>query len=191
MAIGQPAKVLRIVRRFEPPPERVFDAGIDPGIAGRRLFTGPTSESRAADLDARVGGRWTTADVRDGITSTAIGEYAEIDRPRRLAFTFEMPQFDPNADRVTAEIAPDGAGRGLTLTQEGIGIDEELDQLPPDAIGDSASGWGSMFGGRAAAQGQGRAGNSDARRCGPISNLAGNLTASGWGSGRDRSTSWG
>lgn len=145
MAIGGPASSLRIVRRFDAPPERVFDAWIDPAIAGRWLFTGPTSESHATSMEVRIGGRWTITDVRDGVTYTAIGEYVEIDRPRRLVFTFEMPQFSPNADRVTVEIVPDRSGCVLTLTQEGIDIAGELEQLPPGATGDSASGWGSMF----------------------------------------------
>lgn len=48
----------------------------------------------------------------------AEGEYLEIDRPRRLVFTFRMPQFSDSEDRVVVEIAPLEEGCELTLTQE-------------------------------------------------------------------------
>jgi len=79
------------------------------------------------------------------------GEYLEIDRPRRLVFTFSMPQFSPNSDRITVEIAPDGDGCLLTFTQEGADIAEELRQLPPGAKVGSEQGWAEMFGRLAAA----------------------------------------
>jgi hypothetical protein len=72
--------------------ERVFDAWVNPGTAAKWLFTTPKSEWHNAEMDVRVGGRWTIVDRREGTDYKAIGEYLEIDRPRRLAFTFGMPQ---------------------------------------------------------------------------------------------------
>jgi uncharacterized protein YndB with AHSA1/START domain len=50
-----------------------------------------------------------------------MGAYEVIDRPRRLVFTFAVPQFDPTETRVTLDFAPlpDG-GCELTLTHEGV-----------------------------------------------------------------------
>jgi uncharacterized protein YndB with AHSA1/START domain len=127
---------LRMTRRLDASPERVFDAWLDPAVAGRWLFTTPGSESHSTDLDARVGGAWTIVDRRDGVDYRALGEYLEIDRPRRLIFTFGMPQFSDGFNRVTVEIAPDGEGALLTLTQEA---------LPPEAISALEEGWGAMF----------------------------------------------
>ncbi|HEX5689483.1 MAG TPA: SRPBCC domain-containing protein [Roseiflexaceae bacterium] len=138
-------RFLRISRRFEAAPERVFDAWLDPAMVRRWLFTMPTDEAYTAELDARVGGQWRITARRDGIDYTASGEYLQIDRPRRLAFTFEMLQFSPNTDRVTVDIAPDGDGCVLTLTQKGVDIAEELRQLPADTAGDSEAGWRLMF----------------------------------------------
>ena len=101
---------LRMSRRLDASPERVFDAWVDPKVAAKWLFTSPTSESHSTELDVRVGGGWTIIDRRDGVDYRAIGEYLEIDRPRRLVFTFGMPQFAEGFARVAVEIAADGTG---------------------------------------------------------------------------------
>lgn len=133
---------VQITRRFDAPPERVFDAWVDPKKAYRWLFTSPTSETHSTEMEARVGGKWSITDRRDGVDYTALGEYLEIDRPRRLLFTFGMPQFSPEFTRVIVEIAADGAGSILTLTQEGV----------PEAHAKATEeGWGKMFDGLEAA----------------------------------------
>jgi uncharacterized protein YndB with AHSA1/START domain len=127
---------LRMSRRFDATPERLFDAWTDPRVAHGWLFTGPESESHAVEMDLRVGGRWKIVDRRGGVDYTAIGEYLEIERPGRLVFTFGMPQFSPLFDKVTVEIAPDGDGATMTLSQEG---------LPPEHVPAARDGWVKMF----------------------------------------------
>jgi len=134
--MSETLQTLRIVRRFDATPERVFDAWIDPGRAGRWLFTTPASERHSTDLDVRVGGKWTIVDRRDGVDYTALGEYLEIDRPRRLVFSFGMPQFSPLSCSVTVEIVPDGDGCILILSQ--------LD-VAPAALKPTEAGWADMF----------------------------------------------
>ena len=129
-------ETLRITRRFNVAPERVFDAWIDPGRAGRWLFTTPTSERHNTELDVRVGGKWTITDRRDGVDYTALGEYLEIDRPRRLVFSFAMPQFSPLSCNVIVEIVADGDGCLLTLEQE---------SMAPAALEPTKAGWSDMF----------------------------------------------
>ena len=75
---------LRLTRRFDASPERLFEAWTEPNRASRWLFTTPTSEAHSAELDVRVGGRWTITDSRDGVDYRALGEYLEVERPRRL-----------------------------------------------------------------------------------------------------------
>src|SRR3569833_623760 len=100
----------RITRRFHYPPERLFDAWIDPNVAGRWLFTSQMSETHTTELDVRVGGKWTITARRDGSDYTATGEYLESDRPRRRVFSFSMPLFSPESCTVTVEIVPAGDG---------------------------------------------------------------------------------
>ncbi len=56
-----------------------------------------------------------------------------------------MPQFSPNRDTITVELAADGDGSVMTFTQAGVDIADELRQTPPDAESGSATGWGWMF----------------------------------------------
>lgn len=144
MAVDPP-RILRMTRRFEASPERVFDAWLDPPMVRKWLFASPAHESYVAKLDTRVSGKWTITARRAGTDYTGLGEYLEIDRPRRLAFTFAMPQFSPNSDRITVEIAPDGKGCLMTFTQEGVDIAGELQKLPPGQKGGTEQGWEEMF----------------------------------------------
>ncbi len=126
----------RVSRRFAASAERVFDAWTDPAMAGSWLFTTPASETHDTRLDARVGGAWTITDRRGGVDYTALGEYLEIDRPRRLVFSFAMPQFSDFIGKVVVEIAPDGAGCVLSLTQHGV---QPANRAPTE------KGWSDMF----------------------------------------------
>ena len=109
--------VVRVARRFSASPERVFDAFLDPAVAGRFLFATDTGEMVRVNIDARVGGRFVITERRAGEDVEHTGEYLEIDRPRRLVFTFGVLKYDPRYDRVTIEIAPADDGCELTLTQ--------------------------------------------------------------------------
>jgi Activator of Hsp90 ATPase homolog 1-like protein len=70
------------------------------------------------NLDPRVGGAFNFTDRRDGVDAEHIGEYLEIDRPRRLVFTFHTERDSTDLSRVTIEIVPRGSGCELTLIHE-------------------------------------------------------------------------
>ena len=129
-------KTLQITHYFEASPERVFEAWLDPELAGRWLFTTPQSIKHHTELDARVGGKFTISDWRDGEKYTAIGEYLEIDRPHRLVFRYGMPQFSEDFDRITVEFVAKAGGCEMTLTQTGMSTDGEKS---------AERGWGRMF----------------------------------------------
>ena len=96
----------------------MFDAWLDPAIARKFLFATATGQMVRAEIDPRVGGALTFVDHRDGEDVLHTGTYLEIDRPRRLVFTFLVPQYSADAATVEVNIVPDGDGCVLTLTQE-------------------------------------------------------------------------
>lgn len=112
---------VRAIHRYDAPPERVFDAWLDPKIAGRFLFATPTGQMVRAETDPRVGGRFTFTDRRPDMGDVEhVGTYIEIDRPRRLVFDFAVPAYEPTFTRITLDFVSAGSGTALTLTHEGV-----------------------------------------------------------------------
>lgn len=124
--------VVRVTHHFKATPERVFDAWLDPETAGKWLFATPTGQMVRVEIDAHVGGRFNIVDRRAGEDVEHTGEYLEIDRPRRLVFTFGVPKYSPLFNRVTIDIAASDAGCELTLTQENV---------PDEFLGGNKKGW--------------------------------------------------
>mgnify|MGYP002620079328 CR=1 FL=1 len=132
---------LQIVRRFVVSPETVFDTLTKPDDMRIWWNEGET----IFDIDLRVGGRWTIINRRGGEEYTATGEYLEVERPRRLKYTFAMPQFSPNSDTIAVEIEPEGDGCVVTFVQSGEDIANELTATPPGAVSGSEAGWQQGF----------------------------------------------
>lgn len=111
---------VRVTRRFEAAPERVFDAWLDPALVGKWMFGPELCEQEVVrmSVDPRVGGAFSFVVRRQGEQIDHTGEYLEIDRPRRLAFTWGVPKYSPDMARVTVDITPVDAGSELTLTHE-------------------------------------------------------------------------
>lgn len=140
-----PSKLhVKVTHRFSASAERVFDAWLDPARVGRWLFATPTGTVVRAEIDARVGGRFVIVDRRDGEDVEHTGEYLELERPRRLVFTFGVPKYSPDFDRVTVELAPQGMGCELTLTHE----------VTPQWAEGARGGWEGILAGLAAALGE-------------------------------------
>jgi len=131
---------VRVTRRFKASPERVFDAWLDPAKARQFLFATPTGQMLRVDIDARVGGRFLIVERREGEDLAHEGEYLEIDRPRRLRFTFGVLRYSKEYSRVCIDIVPLTGGCELTLTHEGV-LAGYADKTP--------EGWGMIFDGLA------------------------------------------
>jgi len=128
-----------VTHRYAASPERVFDAFLDVETARRFLFATATGEMITAEIEPRVGGRFTFTERRPDMGDVRhVGEYLEIDRPRRLVFTFGVPQFDARMTVVIIEIRPEGSGCELTLTNDGV---------PPDYAKRNHDGWSRILAG--------------------------------------------
>lgn len=123
---------VQVTRYFEASPERVFDAWLDPQKTGQWLFATPSGQMVRVEIDARAGGSFLFVDRRDGEDVEHAGEYIEIDRPRRLVFTFTVKKYSQESTRVSIDIVPQGTGCHLTLTHENV---------LPDYVSRTQAGW--------------------------------------------------
>lgn len=111
--------ILTITRDIAAPPERVFDAWLDPALARHFLFRTDAGEMVTCEIDARVGGRALIVERRDGVDAHHHLKFEAIDRPRRLVFLFAAdPAEEGEWTRVAIDIAANGARSTLTLTHE-------------------------------------------------------------------------
>ncbi len=115
-----PTVTVRVTRRFTSSAERVFNAWIDSSVAGKWLFATATGQIVKAETDPRVGGKFIFTDRRDGEDIEHVGEYLEIDRPRRLVFKFVVPKYTQIWTQVAIDLVPLASCCDLTLTHEGV-----------------------------------------------------------------------
>jgi uncharacterized protein YndB with AHSA1/START domain len=111
--------VARVTHRFATPSERVFDAWLEPAMIGKWMFGPALRDEQVLNiaLDRRVGGSFSFLVRRQGQDIDHIGEYLEIDPPRRLAFSWGTRQ-DAARSRVNIDIVAQDGGCELTLTHE-------------------------------------------------------------------------
>ncbi len=131
--LKQQPTAIRLTRRFRAPPRRVFDAWLDPGVAGRWLFATASRPMTEVEIDARVGGGFRLADRRNGASTEHHGRYVEIVPYRRLVFTLREER---RATRVTVEINRRRQGCELCLRHE---------NLPPERVHDTEARWSGML----------------------------------------------
>jgi uncharacterized protein YndB with AHSA1/START domain len=130
---------VKVHRRFRQPAEHVFDAWLDVRLARRFLFSTGTGEMMRCEIDPRVGGRFVLTDRRPDGDVEHTGQYLEIDRPRRLVFTFGIPAASPSFDVVTLEITPDSDG-GCTLR-----LSAQMQPEWKEYVDRARRGWGQIL----------------------------------------------
>jgi len=118
---------LRLERTFAGTPEEVFDAWTNPEVLIRWWAAQPTWTSPGCEVDLRVGGHY-ALQMRDddGKTYAVGGEYREVDRPRRLAYTWCWEGTDGphpgHVSLVTVEFHADAEHGGTTVVLEHAGL---------------------------------------------------------------------
>lgn len=109
---------VRATRYFEASPERVFDAWLVPRTLGQWMFGPRVREENVVrlDVDPRVGGSFSLKVERNGRIIDHVGQYLEIERPRRLVFTWAVKgESDDAPSQVHIDIAASSSGCVLTL----------------------------------------------------------------------------
>jgi len=129
-----------VSRHFDASPERVFDAWLDPEMIGKWMFGPALREEEVLRIvaDARVGGAFSFLVRRQGIEIDHVGKYREIDRPRRLVFTWGIAGDSEDESLVIIEIVPKGKGAELSLTHE-------MDPKWADYASRTEAGWAKML----------------------------------------------
>ena len=108
-----------VTQKFASDEESIYDALLDPKTASKFLFATPTGTMVRAEIDARVGGRYTFVDRRDGKDVLHTGEYLELVRPLKMVFTFSVPEYSSEVSTVQINLAHLGEGCELKLINSG------------------------------------------------------------------------
>lgn len=114
---------LRLTQTIRADAERLFRAWTDPKeLRHWWRMEGEGWSFAEASIDLRVGGRYRLGMTSpEGKTHVAVGEYVEIERPTRLAFTWdwENPASSVGDTLVTVEFKPAAGGNTeVVLTHE-------------------------------------------------------------------------
>jgi uncharacterized protein YndB with AHSA1/START domain len=120
-------------REIEAPAETLFDAWLDAEQLGAWMRPRGISDTRAEN-DPRVGGEFRIVMVSGGDDYLHRGTYREIERPKRLVFTWSSDATRHRDSVVTVTFEPTGSGSTVVeIHQEGL-PDEE-------SRADHSEGW--------------------------------------------------
>jgi uncharacterized protein YndB with AHSA1/START domain len=108
-----------VSRRIAAAPDDVFDAWIDPDLAGRWLFRTEGGQLERCEIDPRIGGGFRIDERRGNEVAEHYGKYVALERPGWVVFDF-WTNLSDDRTRVAVELASDGGGTLLTLTHEGV-----------------------------------------------------------------------
>jgi uncharacterized protein YndB with AHSA1/START domain len=127
-----------LVRRVLPaPPDIVYDEWLDPVGMIEWMCPRPARAARIS-LEPSVGGSL-RIDIEDSGSSLYVsGHYIELDRPRRLRFTWSCSAWaDPSVQSVVT-VTLDKHGTAETM------MTIEHEQLPPDEADSHQRGWAAV-----------------------------------------------
>ncbi len=96
--------------------DTVFDAWLDPKMLAQFMTPGPDMSVPEATSDAVVGGRFLVIMRAGDQDMPHAGTYKTIDRPNRLAFTWESPMSPVENSTVTLDFEEADGGTNLRLT---------------------------------------------------------------------------
>jgi uncharacterized protein YndB with AHSA1/START domain len=98
-------------------PARVYRAWTEPELLAQWFAPSPEFSTVVHEADARVGGSYRIEmKPPQGPVHTAVGQYQELDPPRRLVFTWRWEEQPPRHTVVTVDLKPHAEGTEVTLT---------------------------------------------------------------------------
>ena len=109
---------VRVEKLFRHPPERVFDAFLDPARVADWLFRTPEGVMERTDYDPVVGGSFAIFERRGADLARHFGRFVEIERPDRIVFDFRVDEAPEEPTRVTVTFAPSGGGCLVVLSHD-------------------------------------------------------------------------
>lgn len=116
--IAESTLSLEISRRFDAPPERVFDAWLSKEWGEWLPPRGARCEVTL--MKPHVGGRYQVSmTMPDGRTIEIAGVYRELVRPEKLVFTW-FGSYNSQETLVTLTFQPDGSGTQMKMRQDGF-----------------------------------------------------------------------
>jgi uncharacterized protein YndB with AHSA1/START domain len=137
---------VQIRRRVRASTEEVFDLWTKPDLMARWMSPYPGAVDCKASCDLRPGGAFSLVMTSAESNREVTGTYVQIDRPRKLVFTWIGPLTNHVNTLVTVELTPHGDETDLVLTHE---------RLPTSAIVEGHTrGWGHILDHLADAAGQ-------------------------------------
>lgn len=128
---------VQIRRRVRATAEQIFELWTKPDLMARWMspFPGPVDCKASSDL--RPGGTFSLVMSSQDASREVSGTYVQIDRPRKLVFTWGGPLTNNVSTLVTVELTPSGDETDLVLTHE---------RLPTSAIVEGHTrGWGHIL----------------------------------------------
>ena len=130
--------LVNVQREIAAPAEDLFDAWLDAQSLGSWLRPSGVRETRA-ETEPRVGGTFRIVMVDDESSIAHTGTYREIDRPRRLVFTWSSPATRFRESIVTMTFQP--ASKSSTVVEiHQVGLPDE------EARTSHHAGWSDVLG---------------------------------------------
>jgi uncharacterized protein YndB with AHSA1/START domain len=130
--------LVNVQREIAAPAEDLFDAWLDAQSLGSWLRPSGVRETRA-ETEPRVGGTFRIVMVDDESSIAHTGTYREIDRPRRLVFTWSSPATRFRDSIVTVTFQP--ASKSSTVVEiHQVGLPDE------EARTSHHAGWSDVLG---------------------------------------------
>lgn len=129
-----------VTKKFDVIPVKIFDAWLDPEMISRWMFGPDVREEEIIKLvtDPQEGGTFSFVVRRDDEVINHLGTYLELDRPRRLMFTWGIESESEGESVVTIDIESTKTGCRLTLVHE-------LDPKWEEYADRTKEGWSTML----------------------------------------------